>query len=97
MNDYDLETQSWFGPIWLQVPRADLCTACIEAYSMALACPAHTENNVQLVNTLTRSGAKGCAKETDVGTTQLLHYYSELRLQPRSMLTRTNSCAWASL
>jgi hypothetical protein len=72
MNDYDLETQSWFGPIWLQAPRADLCTACIEACSMAQACPAHTENNVQLVNTLTRSGeAKGCAKETDVGTTQL--------------------------
>jgi hypothetical protein len=54
------------------------------------ACPAHAENDVQSVNTPTRSGeAKGCAKETDVRATWLppLLDYSEIELQPRSMLT----------
>src|SRR5271169_6298907 len=65
------------------------------------ACPAHTENSVQLVNTLTRSGeAKGCAKEPDVGATRLRHPYMitlKSGYNPGSMLTITNSCAWASL
>jgi len=86
------------GPIWLQVPRAGSCTARIKACSNAK--PAHAENNVELINTLTRSGEAKGRRETDVGTTRLglpLNDYSEIGLQPRSMPTTTNSCVRASL
>jgi hypothetical protein len=35
------------------------------------AWPAHAENNVELVNTLTRSGEAKGRRETDVGATRL--------------------------
>src|SRR5271169_1155721 len=65
----------------------------------SLSC-AHRKQRT-IVNTLTRSGeAKGCAKEPDVGATRLRHPYMitlKSGYNPGSMLTITNSCAWASL
>src|ERR1700747_3602305 len=60
---------------WLQVPRADSCTARIKACSNAKPWPAHAENNVELVNTLTRSSEAKGRRETDVGATRLGYPY----------------------